>query len=60
MEVTHLHLGHIGIRRGVAAVQVGQTGLGLAQVLAGGVEGRFGHFEDRCKSVALSGDAERW
>lgn len=47
---THLHLGDIGIGRGLAAVLLGNAGLLLAKVLAGGVEGGRRH-DDRVSDV---------
>jgi hypothetical protein len=54
MESNHLHLGDIGIGRGFAAMLLSDARLVLAQVLASGTEGLFGHFEGCvgvCKGV---------
>lgn len=47
-DLTDLHLRNIRVGRGVSAVGFRELGLGLAQVLAGGVEGSVGHCDGRC------------
>lgn len=41
----HLHLGELGIGRGLATMLLSDARLVLAQVLTGSMEGLFGHFE---------------
>lgn len=43
--MTYLHLRNIGVGRGFTTVLTSDARLGLAQVLASGVEGRVGHCE---------------
>ena len=45
----HLHLRDIGVRWVGTAVALGSLGLGLAQVLAGGVIGSVGHCDGGCR-----------
>lgn len=47
-NLTDLHRGDIRVGRGGSTVGFGELGLGLAQVLAGGVEGSVGHCDGRC------------
>lgn len=47
-KLTDLHLGDIRVGGGFSTVSFRELGLGLAQVLAGGVEGSVGHCDGRC------------
>lgn len=45
MGGVNLHLGELGIGRGLATMLLSDARLVLAQVLTGSMEGLFGHFE---------------
>lgn len=52
--MTYLHSRDIGVRWGVATMQLGKLRLGPAKVLDGGVEGSVSHFAAGCECDEVS------